>query len=944
MKNPIIIFITVVACLALAAGQAQAALVGHWKFEEPNGTIYDETANDNDGTYNGALYQQTGQFDYALGFDGTDDFVEVADDASLDFGAGDFTIAGWIKTTDGSANRVMYKATAGGNYQGISLIVHNNVARGSIGDDEDLTTVYVYGTTVVNDDEWHHVAFVADRDGNGTVYVDGTYDAALSITDVNGSVNCNDTLKIGKCYTGDTVFTGLMDDVGLWDEALSAEDINDIYHNGIPRLDREVAYDPDPTGTILWSSGGPTLSWLPGDYVQDVNGHIVYFGTDYNDVTDANVSNKLGVYKGPNDVAGPDANDRYSYQPGTLDYGETYYWRIDEVNDPCVWPGDVWSFMVASGKAELVSPADGATGVDSETVELLNWTAGDYASSHDVYFGTDYNEVTDANDSLTPGPTSVYRVRHQALADVNYTPPEVLELDKTYYWRIDEVNASGEPQWPGDVWRFTTLDYLIIDNFNDYDDTANLKDTWKDWELNGSGATVYLETAIAQDGNSMECTYENGTSGGVYYSEAERSYDTGQDWTRAGVEALVIHFYGDVDNDVDDTEQMYVGLKDSSGNVGIVKYDTNAVATYDGDANDLQKEQWQQWNIRLADFNEAGVDLTDVNSIYIGFGDRANEPPAGGDGTVYFDNFRLYPPRCLVDIYGKPLADIDRPYDCKVDSNDLRIMVRDWLDTDANDEMTYRLAAYYDFETGSGITAYDRSKSALDGTLNGDPNWVSGKIGNYALSFDGTDDFVEVADDASLDFGTGDFTIACWIKTTVGSVNRVMYKLGGGNYQGFHLIVHNNVARGGIGDDEDTTTIYVYGTTVVNDDEWHHIAFVADRDVNGTVYVDGSYDNALSITDVNGSVNCNDTLKIGKCYTGDTVFTGLMDDVRLWDYALSKADIEYLANESTGGLYHGLDSPANLSDDEPEHSKIVNFRDFAVLASMWLDEKLFPPE
>ena len=245
----LILFMMVLACVLWATDQAQATLVGHWKFEEPNGTIYDETANNNDGTYNGALYQQTGQFNYALGFDGTDDFVNVADDASLDFGTGDFTIACWIKTTDGSANRVLYKQVAGGNYQGFSLIVHDNVARGSIGDDEDTTTIYVYGTTVVNDDEWHHIAFVADRDVNGTVYVDGSYDNALSITDVNGSVNCNDTLKIGKCYTGDTVFTGLMDDVGLWNHALTPSEISYIKNNGIP----------EPATVFLLGLGGLVL-------------------------------------------------------------------------------------------------------------------------------------------------------------------------------------------------------------------------------------------------------------------------------------------------------------------------------------------------------------------------------------------------------------------------------------------------------------------------------------------------------------------------------------------------------------------------------------------------------------------------------------------------------------------------------------------------------------
>ena len=959
MKN-LIIFIMAALCLAWAADQAQATLVRYYKLEDDAAnTTVDDTSNTQDGTasVNTSNLSVSGVFGDAFEFNGTDEIVSCG---SLTL-SNTFTIALWVKLDKANDDGYFlsnYKT--GGTWTGYNLKVCDDgdiFARttGIDGDGKDTET----SGYDVGDGNWHHVAYVVEPNVNAKIYIDGSEASAYSKTEAHNNTTYGDaaqTLYLGG--SKGSFWEGCIDDVGIWDgEALGAEDINDIYHSSISHwANPGIAWDPDPDGTtiVVWTPAGPTLSWLPGEYVQDVNGHIVYFGTDQAAVTDANVSNKLGVYKGPNDVTGPDGDGRYSYQPGTLDYGQTYYWRIDEVNDPCLWPGDVWSFIVGYGKAELVSPADDATSVDSETVELLNWTAGCSASSHDVYFGTDYNEVADANDLLTPGPTSVYRVRHQALADVNYTPPEVLELEKTYYWRIDEVNASGEPQWPGDVWSFTTLDYLIIDNFNSYTGTGtspyqdgDLRYTWKDWELNCSGATVYLETTIAQDGNSMEYTYENGTYLNVYYSEAERTYDTGQDWTRAGVEALVIHFYGDVDNDVNDTEQMYVGLKDTSGNVGIVKYDTNAVATYDGDANDLQKEEWQQWNIKLQDFNDKGVDLTDVNSIYIGFGDRANQPPEGGDGTVYFDDFRLYPPRCLGAMY-KPLADIDTPYDCKVDFNDLEVMVSDWLDSDGNDEMTYRLVVYYDFETGSGTTAYDRSGSALHGTLDDDPNsdpqWTAGKIGSYALTFDGDGDYVDCGDDSRLDV-VDNFTIAAWVKTTEGG-SYFFSRHNTSNWKGYNLGVNADgklFARMYITANGDVTA----ASPTVDDGNWHHLALVVEAGKSLLLYIDGNEPATYDKQDTaeSGTYAGGNPLRIGRhCTHAPGCFNGSLDDVRFWDYALSEAEIEYLANESTGGFYHGLDSPANISDDEPKCSKIVNFRDFAALAGMWLDEKLFPPE
>jgi hypothetical protein len=73
-----------------------------------------------------------------------------------------------------------------------------------------------------------------------------------------------------------------------------------------------------------------------------------------------------------------------------------------------------------------------------------------------------------------------------------------------------------------------------------------------------------------------------------------------------------------------------------------------------------------------------GVDLNDVSNIYIGFGDRVSQPVQGGDGTVYFDDIRLYRPRCIPSII-KPQADLSG--NCIVDMADLRIIADSWLDS-----------------------------------------------------------------------------------------------------------------------------------------------------------------------------------------------------------------------------------------------------------------------
>ena len=114
---------------------------------------------------------------------------------------------------------------------------------------------------------------------------------------------------------------------------------------------------------------------------------------------------------------------------------------------------------------------------DVETVKPLSWTKGRNAAEHDVYFGTDETAVNDANTSI---PMGVYRGpqakdanTYQALCWWN-----TLQMNQTYYWRIDEVN--GTKVWKGFVWRFTVADYLTVDNFESYNNTSNnIQDTWK---------------------------------------------------------------------------------------------------------------------------------------------------------------------------------------------------------------------------------------------------------------------------------------------------------------------------------------------------------------------------------------------------------------------------------------------------------------------------------
>ncbi|HUT28935.1 MAG TPA: Calx-beta domain-containing protein [Sedimentisphaerales bacterium] len=424
------------------------------------------------------------------------------------------------------------------------------------------------------------------------------------------------------------------------------------------------ACGPAPRDGVAGVSPDTTLSWNRGLYADS---HDVYLGTDSNGVEDANTTETLDVYMGRQDAC----DCEYTPTAG-LELGRTYYWRIDALNDANVWQGAVWSFTVDDGKATYLSPANGSP--DNPPGVTLSWQPGVVAASHDVYLGTDFDGVEDAN-------TSSAEFKDNLIVDVNtYMPAVALMLGQTYYWRIDAVNP-GYSDSKGDVWSFSVVPFIVVDDMESYNTGGNMiNDTWLDAYYYWVGAWLYLGQdpcePVHSGGQSMKYEYEN--DGGLwddlnYYSEAVRTFSGPFDWSGAAIEVLTLYFYGDAGNDAGPTEQMYVGLEDGSSYVQS-EYGDNGE-----DMNDIKIAEWQEWNIRLQDFNDGGVDLSDIRKIYIGFGDRENFNPGGtpgGTGVVYFDDIRLYPRKCAASL-AKPAADFDS--NCFVDFRDLAILGSQWL-------------------------------------------------------------------------------------------------------------------------------------------------------------------------------------------------------------------------------------------------------------------------
>jgi len=241
--------------------------------------------------------------------------------------------------------------------------------------------------------------------------------------------------------------------------------------------------------------------------------------------------------------------NRYPYD-GAVDEVRIYNRALAQDEIQVIMRGD-------PHQAWAPSPAHGAI-ADPRNAQVLTWSPGDGPAENDVYFGTDPEVVRNAGPSDTMG---IYRGRQPS---ATYTLPAAPAWGQTYAWRVDEVAGDGTVT-PGRLWSFTVADYLIVDNFEAYDDVCNrVYYAWQGglengentdcgipaYSGNGTGSVVgnaqepWAERTLVYSGRqSMPMEYDNTAS--PFYSEAGKTWAAPQSWTEGGVDTLTVHVLGD---------------------------------------------------------------------------------------------------------------------------------------------------------------------------------------------------------------------------------------------------------------------------------------------------------------------------------------------------------------------------------------------------------------
>ncbi len=201
--------------------------LSHWKFEEGEGDTAYDSAGNNHGTIYGAQWT-TGQIDGALSFDGDGDYVDCGSDSSLNI-TDEMTIIAWINVDRIDERQVIVAKTENVNTTWLVekfLDGKLNFYLNAGGSGTNL-----YSNYIIDTDVWYHVAFVYNG-AYKTIYINGQFDTNEADS---GSIPINDQpVRIGS-WSGSPVryFDGTIDDVRIYDRALSAEEIWQLYQQGL---------------------------------------------------------------------------------------------------------------------------------------------------------------------------------------------------------------------------------------------------------------------------------------------------------------------------------------------------------------------------------------------------------------------------------------------------------------------------------------------------------------------------------------------------------------------------------------------------------------------------------------------------------------------------------------------------------------------------------------
>ncbi|MDQ3099206.1 MAG: DUF2341 domain-containing protein [bacterium] len=906
-----------------------SGLVGYWKMDENTGTsTADSSGNNFTGTLTNGPTWTGGKFGTSsVSFDGgagpNADVIDLGDQTAFELTT--FTISGWIYRAGACqfTNCPIFSKGMSTN-TGYSLELSDSSgykARLSIKDGLQAVT----GTTTINTNTWYHVA--ASIDGKTVkVYVNGILETEAVQTQIPNFTT--ETAKIGNRNTNvDLTHNGRLDDIRIYNRALSVSEISSLYD-----------WAPGPVG--YWNAdegSGTTISDSSGNS----NTSSAFTGNT------AFTSGKYGkglIFDGTDDVVRVLESTSTDVGSTTSSYSVSTWFKtttnfvanaflatknaeaslypfilyLDSAEEVCFEIGDGTNFPVVCSAAGYNDGkwhyATGVRDVLSDTITIYidgvkfssatDTTTGTTANNGDIAFGNGGVSYVASDYTGSLDDMKIYnyaRTPKQIVSDMNGGHPSVGSPvgSATGWWSFDEGYGT------------TVNDKSINDN--------DLTMAVASWTNSGKFEKAY-----------------RGFDGGQLVSRADDSdFDMAaadnfsiSTWVKsaaAGTPSAQEFIFSKSRNASAQGYRLYFGA--STGYITFAVDDDTSWTTPDDVVASTTNYYDATWHHVVA--TKTG---TSKIELYIDGRLASSKTSLTATGTlVNAVSMCFGDGDCTINTADELLGEIDESKiyryalnadEVKVEYNQGKGQVMGALSTtsggvpDNSSLRSYCVPGSTDtclapvgewlMQEGSSTSAFDTSGNGNTATLTGGASWGNGKIGK-ATTYNDSGQYLDIGNKSQLDFANAqDFSIEAWFNRTSAVTSDTLFAKKNSTSNtavGYLIYISNTVGAEDINFEvsDGTNDIHVDGAASFTSPGWHHVVAVYDddNDTNTTVYVDGLNDkdsvNVGTLANVGSPSNAL-SFRIGAESDAGNVFNGLIDSLRVYNYALTPAQVRWSYN------------------------------------------------
>jgi len=885
--------------------------VGYWKFDEGSGaTARDSSGNNNDGAISGATWAD-GKYGQALSFDGVDDYVDAGASSIFQFGANDFTLATWIKiSSNPDINEAFIQkrtSTSLGYEVGISpsMQIYGSAASSFGGSSNKILEL----------NTWYYVSVVKSA-GTTSLYIDGKLDrGAANII----SASSDEKLYFAKDIRNNRFGNYILDEAKIYNYARGADEIRLDYQAGMAThlgsSGKTCSEDPascmDKGLVGYWDmdeSGGLALKDKTGNgnngvimngakRVTGKRGSALRFdGIDdnvridnsptkiYSDVYSYSFWMKTGAPCPTTQCSMIDTGQSWNNEPGVylnngskirVVWGNT---TIQYSNNPILL--NSWNHIIVVAKSGQFSKIYINGVLDSQVTTTTAWSD---ASAYDIYFGIRHY----AGQWPFKGEMDDIRIYNRELSaeEVRY---HYNEGGPVGYWKFDEGSGVKAADFSG-----VNNDGVLGDGT--CQPGAGACPLWGNGRFNSAlsfdGINDYLNTNFGYTSLSKTITF----------------------WAKSNVVADTEAIPFGLQNPVN-SGRFYIGYG-GDGNLGIGLGGSpwaNESGGYKLDTNwHYYAITWDGGTIKLyVDFvlrGQKSGSTSASGNFFIGanhYGSDFNSPFSGEIDDVRIYNYLRTDEQIKQD-YQAGVANYFGPSGKTCSEDPVSCMDKG-------------LVGYWDMDEGGGSIAKDLSGNGNNCNLMGGARWVSGKNGS-SVEYDGNDDYGSCGNGSSVNL-TDEISIEFWIKAGQQNRDVAIIKKGVADpkYDNYLMYIWGSGGTASFYVGNGTTSVF-RSIGSITDNKWHHLIGTFTT-TEMRFYLDGVQVGSPVATGWQPYQTAQ-PLQVGSGWVKN--FKGILDDVRIYNRALSVEEVRYHYNQGAPMAQWDMDEGAGsvLNDSSRNHNR-----------------------